>query len=82
MSAQRLDERVREAFRRLPLLMAISFDQALEIADIEVESWPGVKWHDDVYGEIDEEISALLADLRQAEATELLRGRTFARTLQ
>jgi hypothetical protein len=76
------DERVRETFRRQPLLEAFSFDETLELADIEVRRWPGVHWGVDVYQEIGEEISALLSDLQQAEVAELLRGRTFARTLQ
>ena len=77
-----LDERVREAFGRLPLLLAFSFDHQLEIADIEVRMWPGCHWGNDVYREIGAEISALVADLRDAQAVELLRGRTFARWLQ
>jgi hypothetical protein len=76
-----MDERVREAFRRLPLLEAFSFDQQLEIADIELHAWPGSPWGEDVYGEIGDEMSALLADLEEAQAVDLLRGRTFARAL-
>jgi len=76
-----MDERVRQAFGRLPLLEAFSFDPQLEIADIELRAWPGTRWGDDVYAEVGDEISALLADLESAQAADLLRGRTFARTL-
>jgi hypothetical protein len=74
--------RVREAFRRQPLLLAFSFDHQLEIAEIQVDTWPGCRWGNEVYGEIGEEICALVADLENAQAVELLRGRTFARWLQ
>jgi hypothetical protein len=76
-----VEERVREAFRRVPLLVAFSLDEELAYVDIEVHSWPGCPWDDDVYGEIDDEISALISDLRLAGAAEFMRGRTFARAL-
>ena len=76
-----VDERVREVFRRLPLLLGFSLEQDLSIADIEMQVCPGCDWGDDVYGEVDAELSALLAELEQDDAAELLRGRTFARTL-
>ena len=77
-----IEQRVREAFARLPLLLAVTFDQDLSLADVEVQPCPGCDWSDEVYGDVDAEISALIAELRRAGASELLRGRTFARTLQ
>src|SRR5438105_9119735 len=77
-----IEQRVREAFARLPLLLGVTFDQDLSLADVEIQPCPGCDWSDDVYGEVDAEISELIAELKHAGASELLRGRTFARTLQ
>ena len=77
-----MEQRVRETFERLPLLEGFTFDQQLEIADIELRSCPGCYWGDEVYGDVGEEIAALVSDLQHAHTAELLRGRTFARILQ
>jgi hypothetical protein len=76
-----IDERVRQLFRRLPLLLGFSLEPDLSIADIEMQVCPGCDWDDDVYRDVDAELSALLADLEHDGAVELLRGRTFARTV-
>jgi hypothetical protein len=76
-----VEARVRELFRRLPLLVGFSLDAELSLADVELESCPGCQWSDEVYSTLDDEISALVAELEQNEAAELLRGRTFARML-
>lgn len=81
-SSQRLiDQRVREAFARLPLLLAVTFDQDLSLADVEVQPCPGCDWSDDVYRDVDAEIAELVAEMKQAGLSEKLRGRTFARAL-
>jgi hypothetical protein len=49
---------------------------------VEVHGCPNGEWSERVYGEIDDEISALVAELQSDPASELLRGRTFARVLQ
>ena len=77
-----IEQRVRQAFARLPLLLAVTFDQDLALADVEVQPCPGCEWHDEVYIDVDAEISALVDELKRVGASELLRGRTFARTLQ
>jgi hypothetical protein len=77
-----IERRVRQAFARLPLLLAVTFDQDLSLADVEVQPCPGCDWSDQVYDDVDAEISALIAEVKHAGASELLRGRTFARTLQ
>ena len=77
-----IESRVRQAFARLPLLLAVTFDQDLSLADVEVQPCPGCDWSDEVYSDVDAEISALIAELKREGASELLRGRTFARTLQ
>jgi len=76
-----IDERVRQAFARLPHLLAFSFDADLDIADVEVSPCAGCEWGDELYEEVDAEIAALVSDLEENEASDLLRGRTFARTL-
>ena len=76
-----IESRVRQAFTRVPLLLAVTFDQDLSLADVEVQPCPGCEWSDEVYINVDAEISALVAELKRAGAGELLRGRTFARTL-
>jgi hypothetical protein len=77
-----IDARVREVFRRLPLLLGFSLDHDLWIADVEAHTWPCCDWSDAVYGEMDAAIAELVAEMEDDGADELLRGRTFARTLQ
>jgi hypothetical protein len=76
-----IDLRVREAFARVPLLLAVTFDKDLSLADVEVQPCPGCDWSDDIYSEVDAEISELIAEIKHAGLSEQLRGRTFARTL-
>jgi len=77
-----LEARVRDIFRRLPLLIGFSLDGDLCLCDLEVRSWPGCEWGDPVYGEIGAALGELIAEVEDEGANELLRGRTFARTLQ
>lgn len=76
-----IEQRVRVAFARVPLLLAVSFAQDLSLADVEVQPCPGSDWSDDVYSEVDAEISDLLGEIKHAGLSEQLRGRTFARAL-
>lgn len=77
-----VEDRVREVFQRLPLLDGFSLDDDLCLCDLEVRSWPDCDWGDAVYGEIGAAITKLVAEADDEGANELLRGRTFARTLQ
>ena len=77
-----VEARVREVFQRVPLLDGFSLDDELWLCDLEVRSWPGCDWGDDVYGEISAAINELVTEVEYAGANELLRGRTFARMLQ
>jgi hypothetical protein len=72
---------VREAFARLPLLLAVRFDEDLSLADVEVQPCLGCDWSDEVYRDVDTEIAELIAEMKQAGVSEQLRGRTFARAL-
>lgn len=80
-SRRLVDDRVRELFRRLPLLLGFSLDPDLSLADVEVPMWPGCYWGADVYAELDDRIAELVAEIEDNGAAELLRGRTFARSL-
>ena len=75
-----IDERVRQAFQRLPHLIAFTLDRELALADVEVRTWPGHQWSEEAFSAIDDEIADLVAEL-QGEDVDVLRGRTFARTL-
>ena len=77
-----MEERVQRTFRRLPQLLAFSFDQDLALLDVELGKLPGCDWSDEVYAEVAQELSALVDDLAEDRGTEFLRGRTFARTVQ
>lgn len=76
-----INARISELFERQPLLVAFSLDEDLANAEVELRGWPGLKWGDEVYREINDEIWALVADAEDEGVYELLRGRTFARTL-
>jgi hypothetical protein len=72
---------VRDLFQRLPLLLGFTFDHDLALSDLELRSWPGHEWSDEVYKDVAAEISRLLTEVEDEKADELLRGRTFARNL-
>jgi hypothetical protein len=67
-------------FRRLPLLAGFHVGDDLTLESIEFDRWPGFTPTEELYDEI---AKALLAAIdEREEALELLRNRTFARTLQ
>jgi hypothetical protein len=76
-----IQARVREVFKRVPLLLGFSLDSELRISDVEVGTWPGCEWSDRVCGEIGAAIDELVARIEDEGASELLRERTFARAL-
>lgn len=76
-----IEARVREVFKRVPLLLGFSLDSELRISEAEVGTWPGCEWSDRVCGEIGAAIDELVARIEDEGASELLRGRTFARAL-
>lgn len=63
----------------VPGLLGFSVEQDLSIGGIEVQA----PWGDELYDEMRDEVSAVLTGLvsERDDAAELLRGRTFARTL-
>ena len=68
-----------ELFRRLPMLSGFWLGPELELADVAVFDWPGYDPGRHLY----EEVMQSLVDLAEErpEAVQLLRGRTFARTV-
>ena len=78
-----LEEHVQSLFERCPELCGFSVrgeKDELFVADIGIAP----RLSQEQYGEIFQDIAKTLADLidEQPEASDLLRGRTFARTLQ
>lgn len=76
--------RTRELFERLSPLLAFSFDQDLTALEVELQRWPGHTWSREVYDEVEALISDLAAELvaNHPQSVDLLRGRTFARSVQ
>lgn len=82
MKPHHLEERLQSLFARFPELsgFAVRGDaEELIVSDVGISPRPSAEQ----YGEIFQDIAATLSELldEQPEAGELLRGRTFARTL-
>lgn len=75
-----MEGRIAALFRRLPQLCGFAIDQMLRPVEIAVHTWPGHVVEDEVYQDVVAALANLVAE--RPEAAELLRGRTFARTLQ
>jgi hypothetical protein len=75
-----IDGRMGALFRRVPILCGFSLQDDLVPTEVSIHSWPGYVAGEELYSDI----IATLADLieERPDATELLRGRTFARQLQ
>lgn len=78
--ARQVDERIATLFQRLPMLSGFWVHSDLSAADVWLDTWPG--WNPSA--EVAEEVSRVLEDLvdERPDAADLLRGRTFARSLQ
>ena len=74
------EARMGALFQRLPMLCGFSVEQDLLLSDVVIHAWPGYIAGPDLYTEITQALVDLLDE--RPDATELLRGRTFARTLQ
>lgn len=66
-------------FERLPVVCGFSVSQELAVVDLVWHTWPGYTPSAELYLDVAEAIGALLDE--RPEAAELVRGRTFARTL-
>lgn len=71
--------RVDALFKRLPVVCGFSLSRDLRVVDLVWHGWPGYTPSAQLYLDVAEAIGALLEE--RPEAAELLRGRTFARTL-
>lgn len=76
-----IDARVREVFRDLPVLIGFTVDRELCVCDIEIDTWPGYPWDEDVYSNIGSTLSKVLGGIIDDGAADELRERTFARSL-
>jgi hypothetical protein len=76
--------RTSELFERLWPLLGFSFDQDLTAVDVELQRSPGHAWSGEMYDEVEALITDLAAELAadHPQTLDLLRGRTFARSLQ
>ena len=75
-----IDGRIAALFGRLPMLCGFALKADLQPAEVSVHSWPGYVAGEDLYSEIVTELADLVDE--RPDATPLLSGRTFARTLQ
>ena len=78
-----LEARARELFDRMPPVLGFSFDEDLAAVELELERWPGHAWSAEVYDEIRTLIRDFAVELAAEDphGEDLLRGRTFARSL-
>lgn len=72
--------RIEALFRRLPMLSGFVVEDDLLLSDVAISAWPGYSAGAELYGEIAHTLAEVVDE--RPEALELLRGRTFARTLQ
>jgi hypothetical protein len=74
-----VEEHVHALFRRLPMLTGFSLREDLEFADVVVHTWPGYTAGDEFFQELAQALAELAEE--RPDAVELLRGRTFVRSL-
>ena len=67
-------------FGRIPELQGFSVGVDLMPAEVAVHGWPGTVAGEELYSDIVATLAALLDE--RPEAADLIRGRTFARSIQ
>ncbi len=70
---------VDELFKRLPMLSGFLLQPDLKVTELSVFTWPGYTAGRDLYEEVMQSLDDLAEEL--PEAVQLMRGRTFARTV-
>jgi hypothetical protein len=75
-----VESSVTALFRRMPLLAGFHVGDDLSLAEIEFDRWPGFTPGEELYEEIANALMEAIDDDRNA--VELVRNRTFARSLQ
>jgi hypothetical protein len=74
-----VDSHLRALFERLPMICGFAIAENLDVTDVGIHSWPGTIASDELYLEIANSIIELVEE--RPAAIELLRGRSFARSL-
>jgi hypothetical protein len=80
LAAALLQARIGGLFQRFPMLCGFSVQNDLYVSDVAINTWPGYTAGADLYEEIADTIAVLVDE--RPETKDLLRARTFARTLQ
>ena len=70
---------VHQLFQRLPMLSGFWLLSDLKVAELSVFTWPGYTAAPDLYDQVTESLVQLADEC--PEAVQLMRGRTFARTV-
>jgi hypothetical protein len=70
---------VRQLFQRLPMLSGFWLGRDLKVGELSVVTWPGYTAGRDLYDQVTEGFVQLAEEC--PEAVQLMRGRTFARTV-
>jgi hypothetical protein len=74
-----IEGRIAALFRRLPMLSGFVVQEDLLIAEVAIQSWAGAAPDADIHLQIVDALKHLVEE--RPDAVDLLRGRTFARTL-
>ena len=74
-----LAQHVHELFQRLPMLSGFWLRHYLQVAELSVFTWPGFNATRDLYEEVMQSLVAFAED--RPDSLQLMRGRTFARTV-
>jgi len=75
-----IEGRIGSLFQRLPMLCGFLVQDELQVSEVAVDAWPGYTAGPDLYLEIADTLAGIVDE--RPDATPLLCGRTFARTLQ
>jgi hypothetical protein len=75
-----LEARIGALFRSIPVLCGFSVEADLLLSNIAIDAWPGYSAGPELCDEIASTLAGVIDE--RPDALELLRGRTFARTLQ
>ena len=70
---------VHQLFQRLPMLSGFWLLSDLKVAELSVFTWPGYTAGQDLYDQVTESLVQLADEC--PDAVQLMRGRTFARTV-
>ncbi|HET7365996.1 MAG TPA: hypothetical protein VFJ70_20665 [Burkholderiales bacterium] len=68
-----------ELFQRLPMLCGFCLQPDLQVGEVTIFTWPGYSAGGDLYDEVMRSLVELAEE--RPDAVQLMRGRTFARTV-